>query len=151
MNTAHTSRIPRELSSGLLIFTGVAIFFLIMELLNLSHIIYLRLLNVFFILYGVYRIIMINLAQGQKNFLYNAVSAMITAFIGVTLSLAALMIYSYARGGDQYVATLSETFIFGAEPSVPIYILCLLFEASASCIVVTLVLMLCMNSRFKTD
>lgn len=151
MKTAHSSEIPRELSSGLLIFAGVALYFLLMELLNLSDIAYLRLLNVFFILYGVHRILKINLAEGQKNFLFNAVSAMITAFIGVILSLSALMIYSYARGGDQYVATLSETFMFGAEPSVPVYILCLLFEASASCIVVTLVLMLCMNSRFKAD
>ncbi|NWL02852.1 hypothetical protein NYQ10_20720 [Flavobacterium johnsoniae] len=151
MKTTYSSTVPKELSGGLIIFAGVAFFFLLMEFLNLSHVFYLRLLNVFFIFYGVNRILNINLSQGQNNFLFNAVSAMITSFIGVVLSLAALMMYSYARGGDHYVESLSQTFMFGAEPSVPIYILCLLFEGSASCIVVTLVLMLCRNSRFRAD
>ena len=143
--------IPKEIINGFFIFLGIALFFLLLEVLNLSHLYYLRLLNVLFIFYGVNRTLKQNLKEGQISFLPNAISAMVTSFTGVVLSIVALLIYSYARGGDAYVKSLSEAFMFGGDPSVPVYTLCLLFEGSASCIIVTLLLMLYWNNKYKAD
>lgn len=144
-------KIPREIINGIYIFLGVAVFFVLMELLNLAHLYYLRLLNVLFIFYGVNRTLKQNLADGKNSFLPNAISAMVTSFTGVVLSIIALMIYSYARGGDAYVKSLSEAFMFGGDPSVETYSLCLFFEGTASCIIVTLLLMLYWNNKYKAD
>jgi hypothetical protein len=144
-------KIPKEILNGFFIFLAIAVFFLLMEVLNLSHLFYLRLLNVLFIFYGVNRTLKMNIAQGKNSFVPNAVSAMVTSFTGVMLSVLALLIYSYAKGGDPYVKSLSQAFMFGGEPSVPTYTLCLLFEGSASCIIVTLLLMLYWNNKYKAD
>lgn len=144
-------KVPKEILNGFFIFLAVAVFFLLMEVLNLSHLFYLRLLNVLFIFYGVNRTLKQNLAEGKKSFLPNAISAMVTSFTGVVLSIIALLIYSYAKGGDAYVKTLSAAFMFGGEPSVATYTLCLFFEGTASCIVVTLLLMLYWNNKYAAD
>jgi len=144
-------KIPKEILNGFYIFLGIAVFFLLLEVLNLAHLFYLRLLNVLFIFYGVNRSLKMNLAEGKNTFVPNAISAMVTSFTGVVISVLALLIYSYARGGDAYVKTLSAAFMFGGEPSVPTYTLCLLFEGTASCIIVTLMLMLYWNNKYKAD
>jgi hypothetical protein len=144
-------KIPREIINGFFIFLGIAIFFLLMEVLGFSHLFYLRVLNVLFIFYGVNRTLKMNLAEGKNSFVPNAISAMITSFSGVVFSILALLIYSYARGGDAYVKSLSEAFMFGGDPSVTTYVLCLLFEGTASCIIVTLLLMLYWNNKYKAD
>ena len=144
-------KIPKEFSNGFYIFLGVAAFFVLLEVLNLSHLFYLRLLNVLFIFYGVNRTLKRNLAEGNNSFVPNAVAAMVTSFTGVVLSIVALIVYSYAKGGDKYVTSLSQAFMFGGEPSVPAYCLSLFFEGSASCIIVTLLLMLYWNNKYKAD
>lgn len=144
-------KIPKEIINGFLIFAGVGVFFILMELLNLSHLFYLRLLNVLIIFYGVNRTLKMNLAEGKKGFVPNAISAMITSHVGVILSIVAIIIYSYARGGDAYVKSLSQAFMFGGEPSVMTYSVSLLFEGSASCIIVTLLMMLLWNNRYAAD
>jgi hypothetical protein len=144
-------KIPKEIINGFLIFLGVGLFFILMELLNLSHLFYLRLLNVIFIFYGVNRTLKMNLAEGKNGFVPNAISAMVTSFTGVILSIIALVIYSYAQGGDTYVTSLSEAFMFGGEPSVMAYSISLLFEGSASCIIVTLMMMLLWNNKYAAD
>ncbi|MEO8238011.1 MAG: hypothetical protein ABI576_07870 [Flavobacterium sp.] len=144
-------KLPKEIINGFFIFLGISIFFLLMEVLNLSHLFYLRLLNVLFIFYGVNRTLKMNLAEGKTGFLPNARSAMVTSFTGVVLSIGALLIYSYAKGGDAYVKSLSQAFMFGGEPSVPTYVLCLLFEGTASCIIVTLMMMLLWNNKYAAD
>ncbi|KRD10374.1 hypothetical protein ASE21_11740 [Flavobacterium sp. Root901] len=144
-------KLPKEIINGILIFAGIAVFFLLMEVLNLSNLFYLRLLNVFFIFYGVNRTLKMNLAEGKNGFVPNAISAMITSFTSVVISIAALLIYSYAKGGDRYVKSLSEAFMFGGEPSVTTYCLSLFFEGTASCIIVTLLLMLYWNNKYAAD
>lgn len=144
-------KIPKEITNGLFIFLGIALFFLLMEVLNLSNHFYLRLLNVLFIFYGVNRTLKMNLSEGKNGFVPNAISAMVTSFTAVVISIVALLIYSYAKGGDQYVKSLSEAFMFGGEPSVTTYCLSLFFEGSASCIIVTLLLMLYWNNKYAAD
>jgi hypothetical protein len=144
-------KLPKELINGCIIFIGIGIYFLLMNVLGFSDLFYLRLLNIFFIFYGVNKTIAMNLAENKNNFVFNAVSAMITSVIGVLLSIIGLVIYSYMKGGDRYVQSLSKTFLFGGNPSVNTYSICLLFEGIASSVIVTMLLMLCWNNRLTTD
>lgn len=144
-------KLPKEISNGFLIFLGIGLYFLLMNVLGLANLFYLRTLNVFFIFWGVNKTLQMNLIEGETNFVSNAVSAMATSVVGVSLSVFALLIYSYARGGDAYVGSLSETFLFGGNPSVPVYCICLLFEGIASSVIVTMMLMLYWNNKYAAD
>jgi hypothetical protein len=92
-----------------------------------------------------------NVKEGQTDFVSNAVSTMVTSLIGVFLSIIGLVIYSYMQGGDDYVQSLSETFLFGGNPSIFIYSVSLLFEGIASSVIVTMLLMLYWNNRLTAD
>lgn len=142
---------PKEITNGFIIFMAISLFFLLMEVLNLAHLFYLRLLNVLFVFYGVNRSIQMNLNEGKKKFVSNAVSAMFTSIVGVVLSIIGLVVYSYLQGGDAFVQSLSETFLFGGNPSIDAYSISLLFEGVASSVIVTLLLMLYRNNQFSTD
>nr|WP_315152302.1 hypothetical protein [uncultured Flavobacterium sp.] len=144
-------RISREFQNGFLIFLGIAIYFLFMNIIGLSDVFYLRLFNTFFVLYGVNRTIMMNVQDGEVFLANNAKSAMKTSLIGVFLSIIGLIVYSYLQGGDQYVQSLAKTFLFGGSPAVMTYSICLLFEGIASSVVVTMLLLLYWNNRMVTD
>ena len=144
-------KISKEFQNGFLIFLGIAIYFLFMNLVGLSDVFYLRLFNTLFVLYGVNRTIMMNIHDGEVFLVNNAKSAMKTSLIGVFLSIIGLIIFSYLQGGDQYVQSLSKTFLFGGNPSVMTYSICLLFEGIASTVVVIMLLLLYWNNRLVTD
>lgn len=91
-------KLPKEIVNGSLIFLGIGIYFLLMNVLGLADLFYLRVLNVFFIFYGVNRTMQMNLHEGETNFVSNAVSAMATSVVGVSMSVFGLLVYSYARG-----------------------------------------------------
>lgn len=88
----------KEITNGCIIFITIGIYFILMEMLKLSDLFYLRILNILFVFYGVNRTIQMNLDEGKKKFVSNAVSALFTAIIGVVLSIIALVIYSHLRG-----------------------------------------------------
>lgn len=144
-------KLPKELTNGLLIFIGIGVYFIAMNLLNLADLFYLRLFNILFLFYGVNKTIVTNLVDCKKEFLSNAVSAMTTCLVGVFLSVFGLLIYSYLKGGDAYVQSLSKTFLFGGNPSVNTYCISLLFEGIASSVIVTLLLMFYYNSKYNAD
>ncbi|WP_413999877.1 hypothetical protein ACMDB5_04775 [Flavobacterium sp. W1B] len=144
-------KLPKELENGFIIFSLIAIFFLFMEALSYSNLFYLRLINIFFVFYGVNRSIKMNLSQGKKRFVENAASAIITSLVGVFLSAIGLVLYSHIKGGDSYIQTLPRTFLFAGHPSINTYSICLLFEGIASSVIVTMLLMLYWNNRFTTD
>jgi hypothetical protein len=144
-------KISKEVFNGATIFVGIGVYFLLMNALGFADVSYLRLFNVLFVYYGVNKTIQMNIAEGKKTFVSNAVSAMTTSLVGVVLSIIGLIIYSYMEGGDNYVQSLSETFLFGGNPSVETYCISLLFEGIASSVIVTLFTMLYWNNRFTTD
>ena len=111
-------KLPKELTNGFLIFIGISSYFLIMNILGLADLVYLRLFNVLFVFFGVNRTIKMNLIEGEKNFVIDAISAMVTSVIGVALCVLGLLIFSYTQGGDAYVQSLSESFLFGGNPSI---------------------------------
>lgn len=150
LKTNHM-KISKEAFNGAIIFIGIGVYFLLMNALGFANVFYLRLLNIIFVYYGVNKTIQMNIAEGKKTFVSNAISAMTTSLVGVVLSVAGLIVYSYMKGGDNYVQSLSEIFLFGGNPSVVTYSICLLFEGVASSVIVTLFAMLYWNNRFSTD
>ena len=143
--------LSKEIKNGIGIFLGIGIYFLIIDAIGFRDVLYLRLLNVVFVFYGVNKTIQMNLKEGNKNFVSNAVSGGITSITGVVLSIVGLIIYSYMQGGDAYVETLSKTFLFGGNPSIVAYSISLLFEGVASSVIVVFFLMLYTNKNYSTD
>lgn len=133
-------KLPRELVNGFLMSVSIALFFLLMEFLNLSDNYYLRILNLLFVFYWVNRTIKQNLTGGQNGYLSNLLSAGFTAIFGVIISIAGLLFYIYNKGGTQYINRLSEQFIFGGA-SVNEYCFGLLFEGLASSMIVVFISM----------
>ncbi|MFV8465409.1 hypothetical protein [Flavobacterium sp. LB1P62] len=144
-------KLPKEFYNGFIIFLGIGIYFLLMELLGLADLFYLRLFNVLFVFYGTNRTLKTNFSEGKNILVSNAVSALITSLTGVFLSIIGLIIYSYSKGGDAYVGSLSKTFLFGGNPSVMTYSISLLFEGIVSAVIVTFMLLLYWESRYSSD
>ncbi|MGL5112179.1 MAG: hypothetical protein ACRC6O_06020 [Flavobacterium sp.] len=144
-------KLSREFKNGFLIFLGIGLYFLLMNIVGLADVFYLRLFNTLFVLYGINRTIQMNLADGSYHLADNAISGIKTSLYGVFMSIIGLIIYSYMHGGDAYIATLSKTFLFGGNPPVVLYSICLLFEGIASTVVVTMMLLLYWNNRLVTD
>ena len=134
--------ISKELNNGILIFVGIGIYFLTMELLGLSDVFLLRMLNIFIVIYFLNKTIKSNYSEGKTEYLENLISGTLTALIGVFLSVAGLLIYISVKGGDVYLAKLSQNFLFGGgTPSVNQYCIGLLFEGIASSVIISFTLM----------
>ena len=144
-------KLSNEIYNGLIIFIGIGLFFLLMTILGFADVIWLRLFNIVFIFYGANRTIQMKLAEGHKIFISNAVSAIFTAAVGVVLSIIGLIVYSYIKGGDAYIQSLSKTFLFGGNPSIMTYSICLFFEGMASSVIVAMFLMLYWNKHHTSD
>lgn len=144
-------KLPKELTNGVLIIVGIGLYFLAMELFGLADSHILRVFNVLFIFYGTNRTLLSNYAEGKTTLAANAVSALLTALIGVLLSIVALVGYSYAKGGEEYISSLSKTFLFGGEPSVMTYSISLLFEGVSSAVIVTFMLLLYWDAKFTSN
>ena len=134
--------ISKELNNGFLIFIGIGIYFLAMDLLGLSDIFLLRILNIFIVLYFLNKTIKSNYKEGKTNYLDNIISGTLTSFIGVFLSVAGLLIYISIKGGDSYLEKLSKNFLFGGgTPSIYQYCIGLFFEGLASSVIITFAVM----------
>jgi hypothetical protein len=144
-------KLPKELFNGCIIFIGIGLYFLMMEALGLAQLFYLRLLNILFVFYGTNRTLQSNFAEGKIVFVSNAISALLTSLIGVCLSIVGLVAYSFAKGGDLYVKTLSETLLFGGNPSVMTYSISVFFEGIVSAVIVSFILMLYWDTRYASD
>ena len=122
-----------------------------MKAANLADVFYLRALNILFIYYGANRTLKSNFAEGITGLPENGVSALKTSLIGVFISIAGLVSYSYLQGGDKYVESLSASFLFGGQPTVMTYGVSLLFEGIVSAVIVTFTLLLIWKKRYPTD
>ncbi|MEL1240603.1 hypothetical protein [Flavobacterium flavipallidum] len=144
-------KLSKEFSNGVIIFLGIALYFLLMEALQLSNVYFLRLFNIIFVYYGVNRTLKSNFLEGKTNLSDNAISALMTSLTGVFLSISGLVAYIYAKGGDNYILTLSDTFLFVGSPSVMTYNISLLFEGIVSAVIVTFSLMLFWKKKYPSD
>lgn len=144
-------KIPKEFTNGIVIFIGIAIYFLLMEFLGLSHVLYLKLLNALIVFYGVNKTLKSNFTEGKSGYVSNLLSAGTTALIGVLLSVAGLLFYIYFRGGNEYINTLSEDFLFGGKPTANEYCIGVLFEGLASALIVVFVSMQYWRQKTSTQ
>lgn len=134
-------KLPKELTNGILIFIGIGGYFVLMDLLKLSDIYGLRLLNIFIVLYIINRTIKSNIKEGKIDYFKNVISGALTSFIGVGLSVVGLRQYILYRGGASYIESLSDSFLFGNDPSVTQYCIGLFFEGIASSLIAVFILM----------
>lgn len=132
-------KLPKELINAIIIFIGISAYFLLIDLLNLSDILWLRIFNVLFVWYGVTRTLSSNVAHGKTDYGYNLFSAGATAFLGVFFALIGLVAYIHIRGGDEYVHNLSQDLLFGGNPTANQYCIGILFEGIASALIVVFV------------
>lgn len=132
-------KLPKELINGFIIFAGIALYFLVIDLLNLSDILWLRVFNVLFVWYGVTRTLSSNVAEGKTDYGYNLFSAAATALLGVIFAIIGLVTYIHLRGGDTYIKNFSEDLLFGGEPTANQYCIGILFEGVASALIVVFV------------
>jgi hypothetical protein len=144
-------KLRKELANGILIFFGIGIYFLAMEALGLSNVYYLRLLNIFIVLYVVNRTIKTNIEEGKTDYFQNIISGGLTSFIGVFLSCFGLREYIMIRGGAEYIKKLSDAFLFGNNPTVNEYCIGLFFEGIASSVIATFILMQYWKSHTAID
>ena len=132
----------REFLNGFLIFLGIGIYFVILEIAGLSDVFYLRLGNVAIVVWGVNRTIKGNVEAGVRGYFTNFIGAIMTSMIGAILSIASLLLYIEIRGGEEYLKNLAENFIFGGgELTIQQYCIGLLFESAAASLAVSFSLM----------
>lgn len=135
-------KFKRELTSGIIIFIGMGLYFLVIELLKLSHLFYLRIFNIIFVIYGVNRTIKGNYEAGVRGYFTHLMGAVITSMVGAVLSIAALLIYLKAKGGASYLNDHPMRYIFGGDTtSVEYFCIGLFFEAAAASLAVSFCLM----------
>ena len=144
-------KLPKELINGFIIFIAIGAYFIIMEFLGVADLYFLRLFNILFVLYGTQKTLKTNFNQGNTILASNASSALKTSLTGVFLSILGLIAYSYFKGGEAYIKSLSKSFLFGGNPSVMNYSISLLFEGIVSAVIVTFILMLYWDTRYHTD
>ena len=132
----------REFLNGFLIFLGIGLYFILLELAGLSDLFYMRILNVAIVVWGVNRTIKGNHDAGVRGYFTNFLGAIMTSMIGAVLSIIALMIYIHFQGGEAYLKNLAENFIFGGgELTIQQYCIGLLFESTAASLAVSFSLM----------
>lgn len=146
-------KLSTEFKYGILIFLGIGIYFLLMEAFGLSNLYFLRILNVFIVIYGLNLAIKTNLKNGKLGYLPNLISSALTGFIGIGLGIIGLVSYLKIRGGEQYMKQLSEAFLFGGEPSIAEYSFGLFIEGIASVLIVAFINMQYWRTKdvFKDD
>lgn len=130
-----------EIKNGLLIFIGIGLFFLLMDMFGLADKNYLRILNAFIVLYGINKTIQFHFNHGNSDYLENLISGFKTGIIGVVLGIVGLIIFVYLKGGESYLSRLSDTFFFVGKTNIIKYCSVLFFEGIASSLIGSFVLM----------
>lgn len=134
-------KVSRILTNGIIIFIGIALFFVLMEALGLSDQVYLRLVNFVFVIYGVNRTIKQDYKDRIDGYFTNLGSAFLTAVVSAVLTIFAFMAYAEYRGGERYLDTFVENYIFAGDPSLYQFCIGLFIEGLAASAVVSFALM----------
>lgn len=129
------------LKNALLIFIGIAAFFLTMDFVGLAGENYLRALNAFIVMYGIRKTIKDNYSRDEMDYFENFISGFLTGVLGVFMGIIGLVIFIYIKGGESYLSVLSDTFFFGGKVSIIQYCGVLFFEGVASTLIGTFILM----------
>lgn len=133
--------------NGFIIYVGIALFFLLMEMIGWSDQIYLRLVNFIFVIYGVNRTIKGNFEEHINGYFTNLISGVFTAVISLALGIFSFIGYieymgASHGGANEYLQRYAGSYIFGAgEPSLYQFVTGLAVEGVASSVIVSFALM----------
>ena len=132
----------RIITNGVIVYICIAIIFVIMELLNLSDEIYLRLINFIPVIWGINRTIKTNYKQHLDGYFSNLVSGILTGLVSLALVLISFIIYVEMRGEHAYLRRFADSYIFGGgDPSIYQFCIGLALEGIASSVIVSFALM----------
>jgi len=132
----------RILINGLLIYICIAVIFVIMELMNLSDQIYLRLLNFIPVIWGINRTIRANYKEHRDGYFTSLVSGIFTGLVSLVLVLISFVAYVEIRGEHAYLRRFTESYIFGGgDPSIYQFCIGLALEGIAASVIVSFALM----------
>ena len=132
----------RILINGVIIFIGIGLFFLLMEVLGLTDQVYLRLVNFVFVIYGINRTIKSNAKDGIYGYFKNLSAGFLTAFVGLVLGIFSFMAYVEYKGGTEYLHKLADSYVFGGgEPSMYEFCIGLFIEGVAAAAIVSFAMM----------
>lgn len=133
-------KLSKEIINGLIISGGIALLFLLVNLIGLQELTYLRALNAFIVFYGIYRTYKMNKNSGVNSLGENLISMLKTGIVGVVSSVIGLAIYATLQGGQAYLDTISYGFLYGKNPSLNEYCFGLLIEGIASAVIISLII-----------
>lgn len=132
----------RIVINGLIIYVGIALFFLLMEVVGWSDQVYLRLFNFIFVIYGVNKTIKSNYEDHLGGYFANLVSGIFTALVSLILGIFSFIGYIEYKGGNDYLNHFSGSYIFGGgEPSLYQFCSGLAIEGIAASVIVSFALM----------
>ena len=132
----------RIVINGIIIFICIGLFFLLMDLLDATHIIYLRLVNFVFVIWGINRTIKSNFNDNLNGYFSNIASAILTGLVSLILSVLAFMVYAEQKGGEEYLKRFASDYIFGGgDPSPYQFGIGLFIEGLAASVIVSFALM----------
>jgi lysylphosphatidylglycerol synthetase-like protein (DUF2156 family) len=110
-------KIPKELYNGIIIWIGI-IYFLTMKALNLGFILSQ---SAEYSLYLLWRKQNVKSNYKEGKLIFQLMQPLlVTALIGVFISIIGLVFYSYLQGGDKYIESLG-LLLFGGDPTVVTY------------------------------
>jgi hypothetical protein len=133
--------------NGFIIYVGIALFFLLMEMVGWSDQIYLRLVNFIFVIYGVNRTIKGNYEEHIYGYFTNLTSGIFTALVSLILGLFSFIAYIEYQGAshggaNEYLQKYAGSYFFGGgDPSLYQFITGLVIEGVAASMIVSFALM----------
>lgn len=131
-----------EIINGILIFILLGLFFLILDFLGYSDNIYLRFFNIFFVFFGINRVVSHKVKNGETGYFRNFRSALITSLIAALLSVIGLAIYLTYFKENASISDLARSIIMGdKDVDLLKYCAALLVEGLVSSFILTFVFM----------
>jgi len=137
----------RIVINGFIIYVGIALFFLLMEMVGWSDQIYLRLVNFIFVIYGVNKTLKANSHDNTNGYFSNLVSGILTAIVSLALGIFSFIGYieymgANHGGSNEYLQRYAGSYIFGGgEPSLYQFVIGLTVEGVAASVIVSFALM----------
>ena len=146
-------KFSRIIINGFIIFIGIALFFLLMEVANLSDQVYLRLFNFVFVIYGINRTIKLNYEDHIDGYFTNLLSGILTGIVSLALGLISFVAYvEYQSNSNDvdYLQHFAGSYLLGGgEPSIYQFCAGLMVEGIASSVIVSFALMQFWKSKVE--
>lgn len=128
-------------SNALLIFAGIAGYFLVMKILGLEDVAELRFLNFAFVLYGINRAIKTNIIGNHRSVYFsNFLLGIGTSIVAVALTIVSLIIYVDFID-PSFMNVLEKSSFWGQKLSLPLVVFALAIEGIASSVICSFILM----------